>query len=322
MIDLEEMLKGVKTVAISGHVRPDGDCFGSCMGMYLYVLTYHPEIDAKVYLEDNFSRSFLFVSRSGDICHDYPDRDDTDLFISLDAADASRLGQAQKYLAAAKKTVVIDHHVSNPGFGLVNEIQAESSSTCELVTLLIGRGKLTKEIAEPLYLGIAHDSGVFTYSCTTMRTFETAGWLIGTGIDFSTIIDRTWRQKTYVQNQILGYALMQSILMLDGKVIFSVVHKKEMDFYGVQPTDMDGIVQQLRVTKGVEVAIFLYESGVREYKVSMRSNGKVDVAQIAVLFGGGGHRVAAGCTMSGGVHDAVNNLVEQIDLQLKGTKAC
>lgn len=322
MIDLEEMLKGVKTAVISGHVRPDGDCFGSCMGMYLYLLTCHPEIDAKVYLEDNFSRSFLFVSHSEDVCHDYPDREDIDLFISLDAADASRLGRAQKYLTAAKKTVVIDHHISNPGFGLVNEIQADSSSTCELLTLLIGREKLTKEIAEPLYLGIAHDSGVFTYSCTTARTFETAGWLIATGIDFSKIIDRTWRQKTYIQNQILGYALMQSILMLDGRVVFSVVHKKEMDFYGVQPSDMDGIVQQLRVTKGVEVAIFLYESGVREYKVSMRSNGKVDVAQIAVLFGGGGHRVAAGCTMSGGVHDAVNNLAEQIDLQLKGAKAC
>ena len=90
-----------------------------------------------------------------------------------------------------------------------------------------------------------------------------------------------------------------------------------MDFYGCMPSDLDGIIDQLRITKGVEVAIFLYETGLHEYKVSMRSNQSVDVSKIAKLYGGGGHIKASGCTMTGTVHDVINNLTEHIEKQLE-----
>ena len=99
-------------------------------------------------------------------------------------------------------------------------------------------------------------------------------------------------------------------------MIGSVVRKRDMEFYGVTPKDLDGIVSQLRNTKGVEVAIFLYETAIQEYKVSMRSNGAVDVSRIAAYFGGGGHVRAAGCSMTGSVHDVINNLSEHIEKQL------
>ena len=103
---------------------------------------------------------------------------------------------------------------------------------------------------------------------------------------------------------------------MDGRCIFSSIDLKTMEFYKVVPKDLDGIVSQLRITKGVECAIFLYQTNTLEYKVSLRSNGKVDVAAIASYFGGGGHVRAAGCTMQGTVHDCVNNLSEQIEKQL------
>ena len=103
---------------------------------------------------------------------------------------------------------------------------------------------------------------------------------------------------------------------MDGRCIFSSIDLKTMEFYKVVPKDLDGIVSLLRITKGVECAIFLYQTKTLEYKVSLRSNGKVDVAAIASYFGGGVHVRAAGCTMQGTVHDCVNNLSEQIEKQL------
>lgn len=316
MINLDEQLKNVRTAAIAGHVRPDGDAFGSCMGMYLFLRTYYPQVDTHVYLEGNFSDAFRFVAHTDEIITSYPEIEPVDLFISLDVSALDRFGSALPYFNAAKRTLVIDHHISNPLFGAVNEVQPDSSSTSELVTLLIGKDRLTKEIAEPLYLGVINDSGVFRYSCTSSRTMEIAGWLMDTGIDFSKICDVAFYQKTYAQTHVIGKALSESMLMLDGKVIFSVIHQKEMNFYGVGPQDLSPISSILRETEGVEVAIFLYESGIREFKVSMRSNGKVDVAKIAQFFQGGGHVNAAGCTMNGGVHDVVNNIVAKVAEQL------
>ena len=136
------------------------------------------------------------------------------------------------------------------------------------------------------------------------------------GIDSSKLVEKTFYQKTYVQNQILARALLESILILDKRCIISGLRKKDMDFYGASPMDLEGIVSQMKNTEGVEVAIFLYESNIQEYKVSMRSNKIVDVSKIASYFGGGGHVRAAGCTMQGSFHDVINNLTLHIERQL------
>ena len=136
------------------------------------------------------------------------------------------------------------------------------------------------------------------------------------GIPFTSIIDNTFYTKTYVQNQILGRALLESVLFFDEKCIFSVVTQREMDFYNISYKDLDGIVEQLRITKGVECAIFMYETGEMEFKVSMRSNEIVDVSAIATYFGGGGHIRAAGFNMKGTLYDVINNISEQLAKQL------
>ena len=165
-------------------------------------------------------------------------------------------------------------------------------------------------------MGIAHDTGVFQYTCTSPKTMRIAAQLMEKGIHFSQILDETFYYKTYVQKQILGRALLESMLLLDGKCIVSVIHQKEFDFYNVKPSDLEGIVSCLRTTKGVEVAIFMYQNDIQQYRVSMRSNGKVDVNQIASYFGGGGHMMAAGCTMQGSMYDVINNLTGHIERQL------
>ena len=145
---------------------------------------------------------------------------------------------------------------------------------------------------------------------------KTAAELIAYGFDFPKLIDETFYEKTYVQNQIMGRALLESIMFMDGRCVVSMVDQKTMWFYQADSHDLEGIVSQLRNIKGVECAIFMYQVGTQEYKVSLRSNGKVNVAEIATFFGGGGHVRAAGATMQGTFHDIVNNLSAQIARQI------
>ena len=316
MLNLKECLQGVESVAILGHVRPHGDCIGSCLSLYNYIETYFPKIEAKVYLQD-FMPEFLMLKNADKIVHDDQEDKVYDLCFSLDSADKARHGEFVKYFDTAKKTIGIDHHISNVGFAQEHLIISDASATAEIMYDLIGKDHLTKEIAECIYLGMAHDTGVFQYSNASPKTFRVVADLLETGIDASKIVDETFYQKSYVQNQILGRTLMESILMMDGKVIVGVVRLKDMEFYGVTPKSLDGIVSQLRYTRGVEVAIFMYELENQHYKVSMRSNGKVNVSKIAGYFGGGGHVKAAGCEMSGNYRDVVNNLTLHIEAQLQ-----
>ena len=315
MMRLEIELKQIKSIAIAGHVRPDGDCTGSCLAVYSYIREHFPEVEADVYLEVN-NPAFALLKGAEEIRTDCTKDQKYDLFLALDVSDKERLGDALKYFETAGRTICIDHHITNRGFAEENVIDPKASSTSELVFGLLEEEKISRETAEALYMGIIHDTGIFQYSNTTPRTMEIAGKLMAKGIAFSRIIDETFYQKTYIQNQVLGRALMESILLLDGKIIMGRIRHKDMEFYGVGPKDLEGIVNQLRVTKGVEVAIFLHEIGNQEYKVSLRSNGPVDVSKVCAYFGGGGHVKAAGCTMHGTLHDVVNNLTLHIERQL------
>lgn len=308
-------LAKVNTVAIAGHVRPDGDCVGSCMGLYLYLKENYPEIATDVYLELP-GEQFSFLSCFEEIKTAYKPGKVYDLLITLDVSDKNRIGVALEGYETAKKRVCIDHHISNRGLGDVNEIRPNASSTCEVLYTLLEEEKVSKVVAEALYTGMVHDTGVFQYSCTSPETMRIAAKLMEKDIPFTKIVEESFYEKTYVQNQILGRCLMESILIMDGKCVIGVVKKKMMDFYHVEPKDLDGIVQQLRVIKGVEVAIFIYEVKPQEFKVSLRSKGKVNVNEVASYFGGGGHVLAAGCTFHGSVYDVMNNLLEIIEKQL------
>ena len=313
-LDLLKECKGAKRIGISGHIRPDGDCVGSCLGLWQYLKKALPEALVQVYLETP-PEIFKEIKGFDEINTQFPEEEAFDLFIALDCG-SERLGGAEKYFTAAKKTINIDHHVSNAGTGQINHVRADVGSVCEVLFDLMEKEYLDKDIAMAIYIGIIHDTGVFQYSNTTPDTLKRAAELIAYGFDFPKLIDSTFYEKTYVQNQIMGRALLESILFMDGKCIVSMIDKKTMAFYNATPHDLDGIVNQLRNTKGVECAIFMYETGSLEYKVSLRSNGELDVAKVASFFGGGGHVKAAGVTMQGTFHDIVNNLSAQIAKQL------
>ncbi len=310
-----------QTIGISGHIRPDGDCFGSTMALYYYLIDAFPDKQIDLYLEE-VPNSFDFFPLSNTIKTKktmegkLTSLPSYDLFFSLDCGSIDRLGFVEQLFQNATYQICIDHHISNTNFAQINHVEPNASSTCEVLYGLFEEEKITNQIATALYLGIVHDTGVFKHSCTSRKTMEIAGKLIEKGVPFSKIIDETFYEKTYMQNQLLGRCLLESSLLLDGKVIATHIEKEILNFYGAGSGDLDGVVDQLRITKGVEVAIFIYETEPKEYKVSMRVNGNVDVSEVAKYFGGGGHRKAAGCTIKGSYDDVISCLTKKIAEQL------
>ena len=316
MSQLLHAIEEAKTIGISGHRRPDGDCVGACLGLYNYIKDVYPEKDVTVYLE-SIKEEYKFLRYSDTVNHSFTDQKELDLFVVLDCADIDRLGDYGVYIKKAKKVFCVDHHISNPGFGDFCIVEPEASSTCEILFEQFDYDKISKSCAEAIYMGIVHDTGVFKHTNTTRKTMHIAGDLIAKGLNTSHIIDDTFYRKSYAQNQILGRALIESIQLLDGKILFSIITKNMLQFYGVSGADLDGIIDQLRMTEGVECAILIYEIGLHKYKVSLRSNDYVNVSQIASGFGGGGHIRAAGCTMMGLPRDVINNLTLPIAKQMK-----
>ena len=245
-------------------------------------------------------RIFQFLQGADKILEAKDSEESFDLCIVLDCGDATRLGDAVKFFETAKRTICIDHHVSNQAFADKNKIVADASSASELVYDSMDPAKITKEIAECIYTGMIHDTGVFQYSCTSSHTMEVAGCLMDLGIDYPTIVDKTFYEKTFAQNKILWQALLKSRLYEDAECIASVITQEEMAEFSVLPKHLDGIVSQLRMTKEAEVAIFLYGLEPGAYKVSTRCKGdRVDLSQIAMKYHGGGHKKAAGFTVEG-----------------------
>ena len=316
MTGLREIAQGAKTILIAGHLRPDGDCVGAAAAAYLYLKKIYPEAQISAYVE-KVPEVYRFLDPEHSIFVEKLPEGPVDLFLSLDSSSKDRLGEAERLFDTAGRTACIDHHVSNLGYARENFVEAGSSSACEVLYGLMEEELIDTRIAEAIYIGIIMDTGVFRYSNTSKNTIEIAGSLMEKGVPFWKYIDECFYQRTYTQTQLLGRTLLTSMRLMEGRVIVATVTRRMLEFYGAQTEDIEGIIDQLRVTKGVEVALLLQEIDDQQYKVSMRSNTFVDVSKIAVYFGGGGHVKAAGCTMRGSLHDVVNNITEHIEFQME-----
>ncbi len=311
-LTLDEVLNEVKSVAIAGHVRPDGDCVGSCMGVYHYIRTYFSDIRVQVYLEP-IPEVYQFIKDTQTVREAGENEPVYDLFICLDCGELHRLGDAGIVFTNAKKTLCVDHHMSEHDFADYNYVFPKASSTCELICELVDMEKVTKEMAECLYTGIVDDTGVFQYDSTSSKTMRLAGELMDKGIHFSRLIERTFFEKTYAQNRILAEALLSAKLHDEGRIISTWLSKEKMDRYGVVASDTEGIVEQLRLTKGAEVAVFLHENNDGTYKGSLRATIEINLVNVAKLYGGGGHAKAAGFTAEGDPEkEVIPKLVEAI----------
>ncbi len=285
-------------IAVAGHVNPDGDCVGSCVGLFLYIKKNYPEKEVTLFLEQP-KDALLTLRGTEELRTEVPEGYLPDLLMLCDVSTADRIGVAGGLLKEAAHTVCIDHHVSNPGFADENEVRPDASSCAEVLCGLLHHDRMDADIASALYTGIVHDSGVFAYSCTSPDTMRAAADLMEFGIPFQNIIEDSFYSRTEVQNRVLGFALEKMEISENKKVAFSSLSIMEQIRYHAKLSDLDVIVSQLRLTKGAEAAVFLYETKPGVWKVSLRSCDYLDVAAVASQFGGGGHVRAAGCTIEG-----------------------
>lgn len=315
---IEKMIPSdARTVVIIGHIRPDGDCVGSCLGLYHYLKDNMPWLEVQVCLQ-KFPAAFKMLPGAEKIrLMEHMDLEQVfDLCISCDASDLQRLGEAAVLLQRARYTICIDHHITNQGFARQNYIRGGLSSCAEALGQLMDMEKISTDCAECLYLGVVHDTGVFKFSSTTLETMSFAGHLMEKGFDFTAVIDRTYFGRTKAQTLLCGKAMNSMKTADHDRITYTLIALKDMEDCGADTRDLNGIVDQLRIVEGVEAAVFVYEMEPGCYKVSLRSNRQVDVSRIAKKYGGGGHVPAAGFECCMEYESLMETVLKEISAQL------
>ena len=315
---LAQMIDAADSIAIIGHIHPDGDCMGSNLAMYNYIIDNYKGKTVDVY-DGSFSTTFKIMSGYRRVKHEPTDKR-YDLAIALDVSDEERLGKFQDIFNSAISTAIVDHHISNKGFGDLCYIVPTASSACEALCDLIDLDKVSQKTATCLYLGIVHDSGVFKYPNTSRNTMEVAGLLLDKGVDAISVIDDTFYKKTYKQNRLMGQVIVNSQLYAEGKIVSGQITRELFKEFKCTTMDTEGIVEQLRLTDGVEVAILGYQKTKKQYKFSLRSKTVVDVSKVALMFGGGGHVRAAGFETTEDYDKVFAELIEILTKEINEAK--
>ena len=318
--DLIKECENAGKIVVTGHIKPDGDCIGSTIAMTLYLKKRLPNADVSLLLEKP-APCFSYLENIDLIQSDYPGKpEETDVCIVLDT-NAGRIGSAEPFFQNAKKTINIDHHISNAdGTGMLNYVDPKASSASELVYRIADKEYLDTQIAKFIYLGITHDTGVFRFSNTSKETMNIAAELITYDFDFSDLLEKTYYEKSYEQVIITSDIVREAKQYFGGKVIYGSVGYSEYCEKKLTPNDFDGAINELRIIRGCECAIFLYPLNEKTYKASLRSVGTVDVSKISESFGGGGHMRAAGFFAKGTREEILDNILNAIKEQTGWTE--
>jgi phosphoesterase RecJ-like protein len=239
--------------------------------------------------------------------------------VGLDAADLSRLGRTAAHVADRHPLVNIDHHVSNTGWGTHQLLDLQAAATGEIVWLLFDHFgvPVDQDAATCLYASLLTDTGGFRYPSTTPRTLAIAASLLEVGIDAPAIATAIYERRTAAAVRLLGEALRGLNVTDDGRIAWVSVPLAAFDATGAREEDADAIVDRVREVAGVEALFVARETRAGGVRVSLRSKGGLDVNAIAGRLGGGGHRLASGCTLSGSLADAEQRLLRVLRVALE-----
>lgn len=305
---LDERIDQAKTICILGHQTPDGDCIGSALAIYNYILNkYGNSKIVKIYL-DVFSKKYLILPNADKISDDLKDATKFDLAIVVDCGNLDRLKEYKRYFEEAKDSIVFDHHENNDIPARVSVVSPESIATCEVLYPFLDRTFIDKNVAECLYLGLATDSGIFRYKSTNKKTLLMAATLIDYGFDFTKLLDTIVFNNSFNQRKAQGIAFDRLKLICKGQVSYSYLTKDELVNLNITKNDVDNIIVYLREIENIKIAAFAYPVGVNIYKFSLRSNSdKFDLSEFARKHEGGGHMLASGCIYHGNIEDIGKN---------------
>lgn len=316
LTEIVKKLQQAKNVAVFCHARPDGDALGA--GLALSIALRNAGKNSVMCCEDLPPQKFLFLPSMSQVSCEIPDSKNFDTFVSVDCADAARMGKfADAYIKFSGVTINIDHHFSNSGYGKFNYIK-NCPASCEVLTDIFKAAQfdVTDEIANLLMLGLITDSGNFTHSDISAKTFETAAYLRERGADANKINYEMYSRQPK-ERALLFVKVMSGIrFALGDKLTFIVTTLQDLNTFAADKSLTEGFVDFPLTIDGVEVSISLMEVKKRQYKVSMRSKGAVNVNAVASAFGGGGHILASGCMLSGELEEVIERLTDAVNRNL------
>ncbi|HEY3332288.1 MAG TPA: bifunctional oligoribonuclease/PAP phosphatase NrnA [Capsulimonadaceae bacterium] len=311
-------IRDAKSIAIACHVNPDGDALGSLLGLGLAIEAGFPDKSVTYFAQDGVPFIYRFLPSSDRIQTTAPSID-VDLFIVVDSGDLSRVGKdILPLVSGAPRVLDIDHHVSDGAFGDVQLLDNRAAATAEIIYDLLLELDLTvtQDIATCLFTGVITDTGSFRFMNVTPRTLRVAAALIEAGASPALIAEQVFDNRPFEATKLLGLSLATIDRACDGKIAWATVSQDAFTAANATDEDTEGFINPIRAVRGTEVAILFREVEPGRVRISLRSSDKVDVAKLAGQFGGGGHRMASGCTFLGTLPDAVEALVSAAKVAL------
>lgn len=316
---LDNILEGIKkaqNIVVLTHESPDGDAVSSSLSVMHAIKQLGKKVDVIIpeYSKDfNFLPGAELILQEGTI-------ENYDLAISVDCTDLKRLVGAKEYFETAKTTIEIDHHSVNAMFADFCYVDPASPSCCQvLIAMFEYYGvEITKDLATCILTGIITDTGGFQWGGVTPETFEFAAELIRKGAKIKEICRIALRKKSKAHCELEKLVYNRLEYIENGRIALAYLTLDDYKTLNTEMGDDEGLVEMLRDIEGVEVAVLLKEKeGANGFKASLRSHETVNVSDIALLLGGGGHRGAAGCFITGTVDQAKNKIVNVIKHELE-----
>lgn len=304
-------IKKANSIVIMAHKNPDGDAIGSALGLYGALKNFgKTNLDLII---PEYPKIFNFLPNADEIKKD-SDVVNYDLAITVDCASFEMVDDPSNKFENATTTVVIDHHGTNTMFGDLNFVNPDAPACAEiLIVALSSFGmKIDKKIGTCLLTGIITDTGGFKYQGVTAETFEFVAGLLRKGVNVSDTYRRVFQVKTKSAFELGRIANNRLEFLEDGKIAYTYITLDDCKNVNAGPGDQEGIVEVGRDVEGVEVSVFVRELKTGELKVSLRSNENVDIDEVAVVFGGGGHPKAAGFSIKGDFDSVKNKIISEI----------
>lgn len=300
------------------HERPDGDALGSALAV-AHILT---RVGKKwtVLVGEPLPERFRFLPKYDEMRMMTPD--DVGVFhhvVAVDCADEKRFHPVAPALSPTAEVINIDHHQTNPGYGVAACVDAKAAATCELIYHVAKALSVAidQSLAACLYTGILTDTGGFSYPNTTRSVHQIAAELLECGVQPYDIAEPALEARTVAQMRLMQLALKDMVISDDGRVAFISVDRDMLSQAGASEDDVEGLVAFARSVETVEIGVLLRERPDGTVKASLRSKRHIDVAEIAQAFEGGGHARAAGCVLDGPLRKARERIEQAVIAALK-----
>lgn len=318
-LEFERIIKDSKNILIVSHVNPDGDTLGTMCALRCAIYKqYKKKPEMLILSKIPKIYEFLPNIQEAKTLDMFDKSREYDLVIAVDVASLDRIIDAQILFDRAKYTVNIDHHRTNNEYGDLVFVESKASSSGEVFYKILKKldWQIDLDTATSIYTAILTDTGGFRFENTSAEVFKIAAELTKMGINPKCVYKKCYESKSKAIVLFQNYCVSKAVFSKNDKIVYTIVYKKDMEKFAVGDDSTDGIAEALRAISSTDVSFVVKEVDAKTCKISMRSK-SVDIAKVCSIFGGGGHKFAAGCTIKSSCKDTVQKLLTEINKEIQ-----